>query len=301
MSSYPVADEPLNQRLTPAVTWLIALSVATWFLQVASPVGPADMQRLLGFSADDVPRRWWTAVTYLFVHGSVWHLAFGMYALFLFGPRVEREWSTGELVRFYVVCGMGGLLAHLVFFRDAPLVGASAAVYGVMLAYARRWPDDQVYLFAVFPIRVRWLVALLVVMSLVGGVGAGDGVGLAHFAHLGGFAAAWVYLRLQEGAWGRGFRPQVASMPDIPDETPRAVPRGRGSRERAEDTDEIVAKSKAAMANQAASPAPRQVMNARPATDLDAVLDKISRQGLQSLTPDERRLLDEASRRLRDN
>lgn len=309
--SFSIANEnpapPQSPRITPAVQWVIAATAAIFFLQLVSPAGAADMQRLLGFSANSVGERWWTPVTYLLVHGGFWHLALNMYALALFGPRVERAWSGGEFTRYYVVCGVGGLLLHLLLFRDSPLVGASSAVYGVMLAYARRWPDADVYLFSVVPVKVKWLVALLVVMTLVSGLGSADGVGVAHLAHLGGFATGWIYLRVIEAAGGPGgsggLRPRVASIPDVPDETPRAIPRGLPrARERGDETDEIVAKSKAAIANQPSRPVRRRVAAARPPAeaDLDSVLDKIARQGLASLTMEERRVLEEASRRLRD-
>src|SRR5687768_14413779 len=147
-----------------------------------------------------------------------------MYSLFLFGPRVEREWSAAEFARYFVMCGLGGLLLHLLFFRGSSLVGASAAVYGVMLAYARRWPDDEVYLFAVLPIKVKWFMALLVLMDLVYGL-SGDTTGTAHFAHLGGFLTGWLYLRVADAARGDGLKATVSSVPDFGDAPPRPIPR----------------------------------------------------------------------------
>jgi hypothetical protein len=80
--------------------------------------------------------RLWTVVTYMFVHGSFWHLVVNMYGLWLFGTRVERVWGAGSFVRYYLLCGLGGWLAHLIFFRQhGYLIGASAAVLG-----ARRRP-----------------------------------------------------------------------------------------------------------------------------------------------------------------
>ncbi|HEX5830324.1 MAG TPA: rhomboid family intramembrane serine protease [Gemmatimonadaceae bacterium] len=297
----PIADDVPTPRLTPAVGWLIASSVAIWYLQfLFADVG--TVAALLGFEAHELPRRWWSVVTYTLVHGSLWYLALNMYALLLFGPRLERAWSAGELARLWAVCALGGLAVQLLFFRDRPLVGSSAAVFGIMLAYARRWPDDEVHLFSVMPIRVRWLVALLAVMMLVGAFGAHDGVGVAHLAHVGGFLAGWAYLRVQEAAGGRSLRPRVDVLPDDPDETPRAVPRGLPRiRERSDETDEIVAKSKAAIANRAAPPpVSRAAPTSRPPTELDGILDKIARQGMASLTAAERRLLEEESRKRRD-
>ena len=305
--SYAV-DEPQAPRLTPAVQWLIAINVAIFFLQL-TVVTTEDMAALLGFRTGELTRTWWTVVTYMFVHAGFWHLALNMYTLFLFGSRVEREWSAAEFTRYFLLCGMGGLLLHLLFFRGSTLVGASAAVYGVMLAYARRWPDDEIYLFAVLPIKVKWFIALLVVMDLVNGVQSnvvGDGVasgGVAHFAHLGGFLTGWLYLRAADATGRDGLRAHVAPAPDFGDAPPRPVPRGLPRpRARSEEVDDVVAKSKAALAQR---PTVQQVAPAPPrppataGSDLDRLLDKIGQHGIDSLTADERRLLDEASKKMR--
>lgn len=306
--SQPTADAPLASRLTPAVKWILALSVAVFFVQ-ATLVG-SSMLGWLGFRLDDLATRWWSPVTYLFVHAGSWHgfwlLAVNLYALWLFGPRLEREWSSGELVRFAVVCGLGGLALHLLLFRGTLLVGASAAVFGVMLAYARRWPDEVVHLAGVIPLRVRWLVAALAVTSLALGVDAAGG--LAPLAHLGGFLTGWLHLRLATPSGGARMRPRIASLPDQPDETPRAVPRAPyRPRERGEDdVDEIVARSKAAVANNrpalpagARAPEPDPEPEPVRGPDLDVLLDKISLHGLESLTREEREFLEHTARRLR--
>jgi len=302
------AEESQGPRFTPAVQWLIAINVAIYFLQLTVVTTDA-VASALGFHAGPLADTWWTVVTYMFVHAGFWHLALNMYTLFLFGPRVEREWSAGEFARYFLLCGMGGLLLHLLFFRGATLVGASAAVYGVMLAYARRWPDDEIYLFAVVPIKVKWFIALLVVMDLVNGVQSnviGDSVaggGVAHFAHLGGFLTGWLYLRAADAAGRDGLRAHVAPVTDFGDAPPRPVPRGLPRpRARSEEVDDVVAKSKAALAQrptvQQMAPAPPR-LPPPPGSDLDRLLDKIGQHGIDSLTSDERRLLDEASKRMR--
>ena len=307
-SSYSEHDAP---RITPAVQWLIAINVAIYFLQLTL-VGPT-MQQFLGFQLSDLPGSLWTVVTYMFVHGGFWHVTLNMYTLWVFGPRVEHEWGAAAFTRFYIWCGLGGWLFHLLFGPAAPLVGASAAVYGVMLAYAMRWPDDELMLFGVIPLRVKWFVAMLVVGSLIQGMGLtidgpngeSGGPGIAYLAHLGGFAFAWLYLRTPSSQSLDRLKQRIAQVPDVTDETPRAVPRSlprSRDRERESEVDEIVAKSKAVLTKRPAAPAasqPRQP--GQPPSALDAVLDKISRTGIESLTPDERKLLDEASRKLRDS
>ncbi len=296
------SDDTDYPRLTKAVQWLIAINVAIYFLQL-TVVGSANMLPALGFQARDLSSAWWTILTYMFVHGGLWHLALNMYTLYIFGPRVEHAWSAGEFTRYYVLCGLGGWFFHLLFARESLLIGASAAVLGVTLAYAMRWPDDEVYLFGVVPLKVKWMMVLLVVMNLAGGV-MGSGGGVAYLAHLGGLAAGWLYLRTSTGT-GAGlekFKQRVSPIPDLPDETPRAIPRSLPrAREKGNEIDEIIARSSAAVARRQSTQAPpMRPKGEKRSSELDLVLDKISQEGMESLTADERRMLEEMSRELRN-
>lgn len=296
--SYPFTDEIEAPRITPAVQWLIALNVAIFFLQLTI-VSPADMQGWLGFTLGDLSSTWWTVVTYMFVHGGFMHLALNMYTLWLFGPRIEHAWSPWGFVRFYIFCGLGGWLFHLPFAAGSLLIGASAAVLGVMLAYAMRWPDDELLLFFVIPVKVKWMVVFLGGFNLLAGM-AGVGGGTAYLAHVGGLIFGWLYLRTPSAQSLDRIRHRVAQVQDVPDEPPRAIPRSLPRpRERAGEVDEIVAKSKALMTKRPAAPVARAAPGPVRADELNAVLDKISERGLESLSTDERRLLEEASRRLK--
>lgn len=297
-----LADDTDSPRLTKAVQWLIAINLAVYFLQV-TVVGGQNMLPVLGFQAQELSRSWWTIGTYMFVHGGFWHLALNLYMLYVFGPRVEHAWNATEFTKLYVAAGLGGWLFHLVFARDALLIGSSSAVLGIAMAYATQWRDDEVYLFGVLPLRVKWMVLLLVCLNLIVGMASGgSGGGIAYLAHLGGLAAAWVYLRsASTGARIERFRQRVSPVPDLPDETPRAVPRSMPrAREKGNDIDDIVARSNAAIARRPAQEMPPgEPKPPQRATELDVVLDKISQQGIGSLTSGERRLLEEWSRELR--
>ena len=305
--SYPFQDDTDYPRMTPAVQWLLIATVAVAFVQVTI-VSPADMQRALGASIAGLlgEGRLWTVGTYMFVHAGFWHLALNMYTLFLFGPRVEHAWGRGDerrnFITYYLLCGLGGLLFFLLFDRGGLLVGASAAVMGVMLAYAMHWPDEEMLLFFVVPVKVKWLVvglALLNMVSAVSSAGGGDG-GTAWTAHLGGLAFGWLLLH-RPAAMGR-WREGIAAAPDTPDETPRAIPRsGARPRERQTEADEAVARSKA-VATRKATPAVRALTPAGSRNpELDRVLDKISERGLESLSAAERLLLEEWSKKLRES
>jgi len=317
MSSPVVTSESEPFRLTPAVQALIAITLVVMLAQTA--VGYTDMRAWMGFDTATFSTRWWTPITYMFVHAGLTPLLLNVYVLSLFGPRVEHQWATSEssesrttrssaarkFAGFFILCGLGGVAFQLVFFRSGSLAGASAAVFGVMTAYAMQWPDDEVMFLFVFPVRARALVVGLLTFDIVMGVAGANGTSgvagtnITYFAHLGGVLAAYAYMRMASSSPSIDqVRQRVANIPEA-DEPPRAIPRNPPRRERADEVDDIVAKSKAMIAKRvvAASPSPRR-MEAR-ADELDRVLDKISQQGIESLTSDERQVLEEMSKRLR--
>jgi len=291
---------------------LLAINIATCFL-LWNFVSDADAFAVLGFQAGSLQRTLWSALTYMFVHYSAWHLALNMYVLLAFGPRLETAMGTRAFTLFYLWCGLGGAVAYMLFVRNGLLVGSSAGVLGVLFAYWYQWPDEEISLFGV--VRMRpWTVLVLLggVILGVGAIGAGaevaGGVRIAYLAHVGGIAFAWLYMRTPPAASIERFRQRISPAPDYSqDETPRAIPRtlprSRSGTQR-DDVDEVVAKSKAVAAQQP-RPMPRVIATptVRPreerVAELDRVLDKISLEGLESLTPSERALLDEMAKRLR--
>src|SRR5207249_2118242 len=139
-----------------------------------------------------------------------------------------------------------------------------------------QWPDDEVYLMFVMPMRVRTLVAGLFVVNLVlGVVGTTDGANIAYFAHIGGVIAAYVYMRMASSTGMDQVRQRVANVPDA-DEPPRAIPRNLPRRERGDEVDDIVAKSKAIAAKRVTTLTPSSRRREAKADELNRVLDKIS-------------------------
>ena len=302
--TYVTYDEFDTPRSPVAVWWIIGLCVAVYFVQ-ATLVGDDNMARWLGYAPGDIASKSvWTVVTYMFVHGGLWHLLLNMWMLWIFGPRVERAWGASTFTWYYLWCGIGGWALHYLFARSgAGLVGASGAILGIAVAYASRWPDDEVLLFGVVPLKTRWFVVFLAITNITSAmVDAGSVGGTAYAAHLGGMLAGWVYLRAPSAGSFDRFRRRIASAPDYGDEPTRAVPKSSRPRER--EVDDIVAQSKAAIARVRPAPtrpaAPVTVAPpAAPNTALDAVLDKIAAEGMASLTTAEKLLLDEWSKRLR--
>ena len=261
--------------LSPVVKYIIIANVVVYLVTLAAPA----VAGWLAFQPDSVLVRPWGLLTYMFVHGGFFHLFFNMLVLFFFGPPLEGMWGGREFARFYAISGLGGAALSFLFAPDAGVVGASAAVYGVMLAFAMNWPNMTIHIWGILPVQAKWLVLFLAAVSIASIIG-GAGQGVAHFAHLGGFAAAWLYLRLDDRLTDRVTRLKkfvrrrrlhVTPGPGGADEPP-----ARAARRPRRDEDRVL-------------------------DEVDRVLDKISESGLQSLSQDELKLLDEVSKRYRQN
>lgn len=271
----------MSGGMTP---WVKRLMIANGVVFLGQLATQGTLTGYLAFVPAAVLLQPWTLVTYMFAHGGFMHLFFNMLALYFFGPPLEVRWGSNEFIKYYLLCGLGGAALSYAFAFHSPIIGASAAVYGVMLAFAVNWPDVPIYIWAVFPVPAKYLVAVFALMSFFSMFGGG-GSNIAHAAHLGGFAAGWIYLRMNRP--GRGFS------------AVRREVRRRGLR--------VVRGQPDAAAPEpppAAAGAPRRGGATREEgllDELDRVLDKISTSGIASLTPEERRLLDEVSRRYRQN
>lgn len=195
--------------MTPWVLRLIVANVAVFLLELAVPSVGMRLAFVPAFLLDQP----WTIVTYLFVHGGFMHILFNMLALFWFGPRVEERLGGASFLTLYFVSGIaGGLLSFAIpATRMIPIIGASGAIMGVMVAYVRFWPRARFYFWGVVPVEAWLLILIYVVLDVAGALGIG-GAGIAHFAHLGGAAAGYLYLTAQ--GWlspARRWRRQVAA------------------------------------------------------------------------------------------
>ena len=169
------------------------------------------------FYIPEVPFRPWTLFTYMFLHVGLMHLLFNMIGLFFFGPRLEARLGAGGFLGLYFLSGLGGAAFTFVFSFGSPVVGASAAVYGIIIGFAMYWPRELIYIYGIVPVQARWLAAFVVAISLYSGISGSDG-GTAHFAHLGGLAVGAGYLRLRDRHLGkdrREFRRRVNHTPSM--------------------------------------------------------------------------------------
>jgi membrane associated rhomboid family serine protease len=267
-----------SSRITPWVLRLIAANAVVLLLMRTIFISP-ELASALAFSPADALREPWTFFTYMFVHAGLLHLLGNMFMLFVFGTAVENRMGGRAFIFYYLLCGVGGAAFSLALsniMSVGPMVGASGAVLGVALAFAMYWPDAEMIVFPLpVPIRARTLVGLLVGMDVFFSfLTPGDGI--AHVAHVGGVLFGYLYFRMQ-GLSRRSPQPP-----------PRAVERV------------VMVQSGAAEPERRTpvTPArPRRRVDADPvAAEVDRVLDKISEKGIASLTPAERRFLDEVSR-----
>jgi len=266
-------------RFTPWLRRLIAANVGVFFLQETIFTGQwiADW---LGFTPARVLTRPWGAATYMFLHADFLHLAVNMLMLFIFGAAVEERLGSRVFIRYYLVSGLGGaalslLLGPAVGVAHTPIIGASGAIFGVALAFAYFWPDAPVYIFPLpVPVKVKWLVAFLAVINLVSTISA-DQHGVATLAHLGGFMAGYLFLKLRAGSSGAAAPVQ------------RIVPT------------KVLVHPAARRQPASPPPPPEPLRHEGQREQIDRVLEKISREGESSLSAEERRLLLEESERLR--
>ena len=190
--------------LTPWVKRILIANFAVFLVMQTSP----GLARDLMFYPPAAIFRPWTLVTYMFLHASVSHIVFNMIGVLIFGPRIEQRLGGTAFVRFYLFAGIGGALFQTVFATAAPMLGASGAVYAII----------------VFPIPIpipAWLLATgYVGLSVFNGI-TGSSEGVAHFAHLGGAAFGFAYLKWwqwRQGAGKRTFKQMLSK-----DSTPKGI------------------------------------------------------------------------------
>lgn len=216
--------------MTPWIKRLIFLNVVVFFVTSSYP-GVGDALALNRHSLLVAP---WTLVTYMFVHANFEHILWNMLGLFFLGPRVEIRLGETRFIGLYFAGGItGGLMSILVNGvtpdgRLIGIIGASGAIFAVFLAYAMFWPRDRLLIWGIIPMPAMVLVAILTLISLVGGTGIGHfEPGVAHWGHLGGFVGGYLYLvvlRHQTGS--QKFRAKAAPPAPLP-RTSEAIDRWR--------------------------------------------------------------------------
>ena len=181
--------------VTPGVKFLLIVNTAVFILQIF-------LDQYLTWLFGLVPRLvWqefylWQLFTYQFLHGGLLHLLFNMLALWMFGCTLERRWGSEFFLKYYFVSVVGGgiLNALLVPGQLGPSIGASAGVYGILLAFGLIYPNQIIYIYFLFPIKMKHFVWIIGAIALYSSIASGES-GIAHLAHLGGMLFGYLYLR----------------------------------------------------------------------------------------------------------
>ncbi len=202
---------------TPATTNLIIINVLVMIMILQNEEFMFEHFAL--FCPGSHYFRPWQFITHMFMHGGFWHIFFNMYTLWMFGSVLERSWGWKKFLLFYFVSGLGAALlhtgvqlieAHIYMSRLAdglheaahslgmlyatPTVGASGAIYGLLLGFGMLYPDSRLMLlFPPIPLKAKWFVIIFAVIELFTGIFSRYG-GIAHFAHLGGMLFGWLLI-----------------------------------------------------------------------------------------------------------
>ena len=204
----------------------------------------------------------WQFFTYMFLHVGLWHLVVNMLMLWFFGPALENAWGKRRFLLYYFFTGVGAGLCSMAagMGQNIPVVGASGAVFGILVAYAMMYPEAMILFFFIFPMKMKYAILVLAGINLLGAISASGGGGIAYVAHLGGGLCGYLYLKSE---W---------------------------------------LKRKAAYFSEGSSAGLKKRRTApssacgNPDEQINRILDKISRQGINSLSDSERKILERKSK-----
>jgi len=195
--------------MPPVTTALVIANVAMYLISEVAPgiAYPLALWPLGAGAVGGASFAPWQLVTYAFLHGNLLHLAFNMFALYMFGSAIERVFGARRYLAYYFVCVVSAAATQLVFALVTgglyPTVGASGGVFGLLLAYGIYFPNNRVMLlFPPIPLPARVFVLVYAALELFLGV-TGTQEGVAHFAHLGGMIGGYALLRHWRGPGGR--------------------------------------------------------------------------------------------------
>ncbi|MBL7130816.1 MAG: rhomboid family intramembrane serine protease [Candidatus Omnitrophica bacterium] len=202
--------------------------------------------------------RLWQLATYMFLHLGLWHLVLNMLMLWFFAPAIENSWGRKEFLFYYFFTGIGaGLCSFITAFPSSvPVIGASGAIFGILVAYAMMFPETVILFFFIFPMKIKHAVLVLAGINLLGALSTPQ-AGIAYFAHLGGGLCGYLYLKSE---W---LKRQIFYWNLVDLKLRWKQKRSRRQEILKQDLDRRV----------------------------DAILDKVSKRGIGSLTKKEREIL----------
>jgi membrane associated rhomboid family serine protease len=316
--------------LPPVIKYLILINVGVFLFQVLFldliTIGGISVGRLIieYFSLQPIfigeygifggSHFWvWQLITYQFLHGGLWHLFFNMFALWMFGMELENQWGSQRFLVYYILSGIGAGLCQLfispLFGPVGPTIGASGSIYGVLLAFGMTFPNRPIFMFPFFiPIPAKFFVIIFAVIELFSGISGGDGV--AHFAHLGGALTGLILILLGDKTGIMPFltkliSPRNRQTNSFYSQYPKQNQSGPGYFNVSWQKQPVSKPEKQYYNLEEERTTSHQPVNSIviegeeiTQKKIDAILDKISEFGYQSLTDKEKRILTELSRRL---
>jgi membrane associated rhomboid family serine protease len=261
--------------ITPVVKNLLVINGIVFLIQeIAGMFYPNLLEYLFGLHHIGLVHEFklWQIFTYMFLHGGWLHIILNMLGLWMFAGELEQLWGSKLFLRYYLFSGMGaGLfiavmnyIAYAYYQINVPTIGASGAIYAVLLAYGMTWPDRKVIIFPLFiPVKIKYMVLIFGLISFFGALSAASGTtgNISHIGHLGGIISGFAYImmRIRRRARAEGDRPGKMNFISA------AIKKARIKRKKKEIDTRIQAK---------------QI--------IDRLLEKIARQGMSSLTASEK-------------
>jgi membrane associated rhomboid family serine protease len=203
MSALSFIRRPLSRRFSNLTIVLIAVNVIVFLITWQAPRTLPYVALVPGLVIEH--GWWWQVVSYMFVHGGFGHILFNMLALFIFGIQLEHAMGSLEYLLYYLFCGIAAGVATLLVnyaagYAGVPVVGASGAIFGLLLAFAAFFPDARIFVFGILPLRSPTLVLVYAVIEVVflisprGSILGRMGGGVAHLTHLSGLVFGYLYL-----------------------------------------------------------------------------------------------------------
>ena len=204
-----------NSFLPNGVKWLLIANVSVFILTSLMPESLQGDVSLLALVPRTIVHYFtiWQFVTYMFLHAGIWHLVFNMLTLWMFGTPLEQVWGTRRFLKYYFICGIGAglcdVILNVALGHNTRTIGASGAIYGLLLAFGVCFPDQTVLMGFLFPIKAKYMVMIFGVIAFISSFQTGSTV--SNLAHLGGMIFGFVYIRTQFAARpGKGFRLDLA-------------------------------------------------------------------------------------------
>ncbi len=248
--------------ISPFIKLILLSNVAIYLIQMLANL---HLELIFGLTPAkffaEFPNLLFQPFTYMFLHSEgFWHIFFNMFALWMFGTEIEFTWGRKSFAKFYLLAGLSGAILTLIFQSGlpVPVIGASGAVYGVLIAYWLLFPQRYLYIYFLFPVKVKWAIPGFMILGFLAG-----GANIAHFAHLGGaifgfifVKAGWRFFRFGKVLKNLRYKRQEAKF--------------EKNRHRAEETMKRV----------------------------DEILDKINDVGIENISAEDRKFLEDASSHL---